>query len=205
MSRTDKDRPAWIQQYDLTTPASIHHDHTRGRCVEETFEYSRWRAGHGWSRNHRCWKVQLVEEPCPHDRKRDSLYRSPCYTLRRRFESWMFLNPMYEDRQLNPFVMEDHVHTRTVRHDDWSCYCDDWPETPTCEYFFDRRYIYYARRYYGVSVPRWYRAHIWYEPERTRERDVLRETAKAYNAGDDLEDWDFPNFQHRHGAGWYWD
>lgn len=62
-----------------------------------------------------------------------------------------------------------------------------------------------SQKYYGSRVPRWYRHHIWFEPERTQERDILGEMAKEYNALGELDDGDFPNHQHRHGAKWYWD
>lgn len=57
----------------------------------------------------------------------------------------------------------------------------------------------------GRHVPRWYVNHVWTEPERVRERDQLRNLAREYNAHGDLEDGDFPNWQHRRGATWYWD
>lgn len=57
---------------------------------------------------------------------------------------------------------------------------------------------------YGDGPPSWYRNHVWHAPERVRERDHLREAAKAYNAGDDLEDYDFPNFQARSCAKYYY-
>lgn len=54
-------------------------------------------------------------------------------------------------------------------------------------------------------VPHWYTHHVWFEPDRVRTRDTLRDMAKEYNALGVLEDGDFPNYQHRHGATWYWD
>lgn len=59
--------------------------------------------------------------------------------------------------------------------------------------------------YYTSSVPRWFRISTWYSPERRRERDVLHDAVREYNAGCDLEDFDFPNYQHRHRSQWYWD
>lgn len=58
-------------------------------------------------------------------------------------------------------------------------------------------------RYYS-TVPKWYVDHTWNNPERVRVRDRLREAAKSYNAGEELDDYDFPNHQHRHRARWLW-
>lgn len=61
------------------------------------------------------------------------------------------------------------------------------------------------RSWRSHGVPRWYRQHTWYEPERARERDVLREAAKEYNGSGDLDGYDLPNHQHRHRGRWWWD
>ena len=56
-------------------------------------------------------------------------------------------------------------------------------------------------------APHWYRHSTWTGPERTRERDSLREASKAYNShahDEDDFDYDFPNFQHRHRSTWMW-
>jgi hypothetical protein len=59
--------------------------------------------------------------------------------------------------------------------------------------------------YGSTAAPRWYTNHVWHAPERVRERDQLRAAAQLYNAGDDLEDFDFANVHHKHCArGWYW-
>ena len=48
MSRTDKDRPAWIKKFDPAYPTYVKHDHTTGECIEETLDgarnYGHWRA-----------------------------------------------------------------------------------------------------------------------------------------------------------------
>ena len=55
------------------------------------------------------------------------------------------------------------------------------------------------------SPPAWYRKAVWYAPERTRERNELRRAVAEYNSGDwDEFEFDFPNYQHRHGAEWTW-
>lgn len=61
-----------------------------------------------------------------------------------------------------------------------------------------------ARWLHVHGVPQWYVNHVWNNPERVRVRDRLKQYCKEYNAGDDLQDWDVPCWQHRHGATWYW-
>lgn len=62
-----------------------------------------------------------------------------------------------------------------------------------------------ARYLHVRAVPRWYVQHVWDNAERVRERDGLRKMVKEYNSNADLADGDFPNWQHRHCATWYWD
>lgn len=57
----------------------------------------------------------------------------------------------------------------------------------------------------SVGVPRWFRAHTWWEPERTRLRAGLRDAAKEYRATGGIDDCDLPGFQHRHCGRWAWD
>lgn len=45
---------------------------------------------------------------------------------------------------------------------------------------------------------------VWWGPERSRERNDLRAMAKEWNANHDLDEEDFPNYQHRHCATWWW-
>ena len=59
--------------------------------------------------------------------------------------------------------------------------------------------------YWRDSVPKWFRDHSWYNPERVRERDLLKDAKKLYNGDNDLEGFDFRNYQHRHQASWRWD
>jgi hypothetical protein len=58
---------------------------------------------------------------------------------------------------------------------------------------------------YGGSAPKWYTDRVWHNPERVRERDGLLAARRAYNAGDTLEDFDFPCPQGRHSATWNWE
>ena len=59
---------------------------------------------------------------------------------------------------------------------------------------------------YGEGPPRWYRNHVWHAPERVRERDDLAVARDLYNAGgpEALENFDFPNFQARNCAKYYY-
>lgn len=63
----------------------------------------------------------------------------------------------------------------------------------------------HTERLFGRYVPRWYTMHVWFEPERVRERDTLGEMVKEYNANGELADGDFPNYHHGHCARWWWD
>lgn len=54
-------------------------------------------------------------------------------------------------------------------------------------------------------VPKWYCDHVWHNVERVRTRDGLRDLAREYDTDGVLADGDFPNWQARHGAPWYWD
>lgn len=61
-----------------------------------------------------------------------------------------------------------------------------------------------ARWQHVNRVPKWYIQHVWTNPERVRVRDKLRDIKKNYEAWAYF-DGDFPNYQHRHMATWYWD
>ena len=58
---------------------------------------------------------------------------------------------------------------------------------------------------FGSHVPGWYVDHVWHNPERVRERDQLGKMVKEYIATGGIEDGDFPNWQARYSAVWYWD
>jgi hypothetical protein len=63
----------------------------------------------------------------------------------------------------------------------------------------------HVHKLFGKRMPRWYVEHVWHNPERVRERDSLDKLAKEYNATGGIEDGDFPNWQARGCASWYWD
>jgi|SRR5688572_12707337 hypothetical protein len=78
------------------------------------------------------------------------------------------------------------------------------PQTCTWEPVWPPKYSETLKLYGRRNAPRWFRRHVWEGPERTRQRATLGEMAKEYNATGELDDGDFPNYQHRHGAIWDW-
>lgn len=56
---------------------------------------------------------------------------------------------------------------------------------------------------YRGGPPAWFRRARWHGPERRRELTELGELAKLFRGGD-LENLDFANFQHHHGAAREW-
>jgi hypothetical protein len=77
-----------------------------------------------------------------------------------------------------------------------------WPSPTSC-YWALAHWVYSPYRGVG-GVPKWYRDSTWNNPERVRERDSLGDARKRWNAGDDLEDFDFACWA-RHREGGYWD
>lgn len=59
--------------------------------------------------------------------------------------------------------------------------------------------------WHSGNPPKDFIAGKWTRPERRRKRDTLREATKTYNTTGDLEGYDYPSFQHRHNATWWWD
>lgn len=180
MSRTDKDRPYRVRVRDEVDGYEIHHDHRSGVCRTPSVKDESTPAPKFWRHRVRCSKYERFEYRCTEDQPLFS-----CWT----YSAWLGA------------VRECCGHTRSVFHEDWLCSCDNWPEReePTCTYGFGpgRR-----NRYWDRGVPRWYRNANWYAPERTRERNELREAMKLANAGEMDDNFDFANPQHRHGAGW---
>lgn len=83
--------------------------------------------------------------------------------------------------------------------------------TPEASYFSGRdghtctwELEHYVFSPYGSGgVPKWYVRAFWHSPERTREREDLGAARRLYNAGDDLEDFDFANYRSgRSSARW---
>lgn len=111
-----------------------------------------------------------------------------------------------------------HMHTpryrhRTVPNADGSCDLADfhdraptlgwrgrWNNGPNCTWELEH----WVFSPWGGSAPHWYRRIRWHGPERARERADLREAAKLFNAGEDIDGFDFPSPQARHCATWEW-
>lgn len=194
MSKTDKDRPHWVKRVDPTLSPRIEHDHRSGECIEETFESLKRSATSSdrmWRYRHpkRCPRCELVTTFCtpPNDVRP--------YCSAGRVYSWM--------RSQIPLTCLGHQKWEITKPDEPCISCDAPREPdPTC--WFSYSPVSY-HRYYSSSVPGWYRHHIWFDPERGRERLELDSIRKAYNAGEDIDDFDFPNYQHRSCGQWYWD
>lgn len=83
----------------------------------------------------------------------------------------------------------------------------DIPQDRARSWWYDHPCVYFLHeKIHRINgVPKWFVDYVWNNPERTRVRDDLRELAKEYNATLDIDDYDFPNYQHRNQALWYWD
>lgn len=195
MSRTDKDRPAWVQKFDPTVRSIVRHDHTKGECREETLSDARLDAAGGHRRHHRCAKVQVIVEYCTR--------KAPRQRPGTVFKCWDFVGGPYDPvLGLQPRPCEGH---RVVTRDESiDCSCDRWPEREpvTCDRWFNLGYCDAVSKFYGEHPPREFVHAVWWGPDRARVRDELVDARKRYNAGDD--DVDVENRQHRHSAGWLW-
>lgn len=78
------------------------------------------------------------------------------------------------------------------------------PRTCTWEPVWPSRYMDTLKLYGRRNPQRWFRRHVWEGVERTRQRAILGKMAKEHNATGELDDGDFPNYQHRHSAIWLW-
>ena len=207
MAHTDKDRPYWVRIRDYNI---IQHDHTRGVCIVDDDRRNRWAAWrHHW-RN--CAKRVRVEWECT---------KADPYRPRRWHYSWMY-GGIYRDNDLcwdwacgcaipDSWKREPHACTARVRtqclghvsietHAEIPCVCDDKPEPATC--FPEEPSSWRYSCFGGGGVPHDYVRARWHGPERRREREDLRDAARLYNAGEDLEDFDFVNRQARSSARW---
>lgn len=183
MSRTDKDRPWDVQCHDETLAIYIDHDHRLGACVIDGIT---WRV---FQNHYRTCKKSL---------------RGVLYCTRKN----PIISGSYFPKQLCWYTKWDGTRIGCVGHRmvdydrDIPCACDDFPPRSTCEYRIgggDRL------RVYPSIAPKWYTDHRWNNPERVRERDQLNSARHLYNTDPEfIDDFDFPNPQHRHGATWDW-
>jgi hypothetical protein len=128
----------------------------------------------------------------------------------------------YRVRAADPHEPRVAVHSHVPRWSrrpkagdaDYDCdlpdYHDRTPEDATTRrYTWNSPNCYWQMPYwvfspYGGGPPKWYRDHVWTNPERLRERLELGEARKRWNAGDLLEDFDFACWAN-HREGGYWD
>lgn len=74
---------------------------------------------------------------------------------------------------------------------------DERGEDITCGWQLDAKH-------WSSNAPKWYRDHVYINPARTHEREVLTEARKEWN-GSGHTDLEPEPRQHRHGAAWlYW-
>jgi hypothetical protein len=219
VSKTDKDRPDWVIRHTEGFPLS--HDHRHGECVIETLEYARnynagsnrptWRhkrsPKHGHYEEYYCtrkdpfvkttWSYRWLHaaEPVRYNLKNEAT----CWAFWRDYDPE---SPTYHEYRSTQCV---GPHRRWIEHENVDCeVCA--VERPTCDPSWYGEVI--GWRYwtaYGTrnkSLSEWCKMEF-HGPERRRERDSLREDLKAYNAGDELADWDFENRQGRRSVQWH--
>ena len=209
MSRTDKDRPYRVQIMDETDGSYIDHDHRLGYCSTPP-NYMTWRElRQEYEPNHNCNKVLRGVLYCSKKRPLTRNYRvtnayfayARNYWEKKCWSSWLAIDEngdTYHER------IQCEGHQVLTREPDNPCICDDFEPYPLCGFALPDGT---RPRYYSRPAPKWYRDHIWYNPERVRERDELRKAAALYNAGgweDEDFDFDFPNNHHKHMGVWYW-
>lgn len=189
MSRTDKDRPYWVQNAEI---GRIDHDHRDGECVVQDLT----EPAHFWRRHHwrHCKKYVTIEWRCTKaEPNRDCRGVRTCWTGRYVWSDVPGDSPV--------FVWTQCVgHSRREKDESIPCTCDDEPDAPTCT-------LAWSLLAYGRGAPpKWYRRYSFYGPERQRERAELGEYRKRFNAvGWEAEDeWDFANRQARSGAKYCW-
>lgn len=208
MSRTDKDRPAWVQVQDAARGV-LEHDHRDGRCEPSDDRRDRWG---GWRHHYHkfCKKYELIEWTCtkaePFIDESRAWLRSVAGRddARRCWKSYL----VHEEpgNLYSPLRWESVQcvgHHRWERHDDWPCSCDDrstatcFPEAPA-----DSSWGHYVRG----GVPSEFVRRYYHKPERAREREALGDARRRWNSGEDLEGSDpLPERQARNSCRWlYW-
>lgn len=224
MSRTDKDLPYRIREYE---DGYVDHDHRGGECRVESREQAltpTWRRYHQHYRV--CQKYEVVPDPCKgallvtaRSAERTSWgairhYRKD--TCSAALEELVFLWETYntwlpaEDekstrRKFARYAAGkrhfcDREHTRRVYHPEWPCTCDDTPPAATCDYRLSRAD---GGGYCQGGVPTWYCRETYHRPQRREARDVLNAARRDYNANGDTEI-EPVNRQARNEARWAW-
>lgn len=221
MSRTDKDRPWWVTNFQ-DGPELYDHDHRYGKCIEESLELVKFHNGY-WrhARHHDCNKSYVAYVSCNRQmvngRKENVYelgYESAGYWLRDiepKKTCWHFTCDC-EHEPYEPYVYfcKQRYFVACTGHYVWvsdrnaECVCDDWPERPTCDRVGVPEGRGGYRRYTWGGVPSEFVRTYYHKPERARERK-LNDYAREYNTYGELEDGDFDNRQARNSARWlYW-
>ena len=219
MSRTDKDRPYRLREYD---DGYIDHDHRSGECRVESREQALMPTWRHMTRHYRnCKKYEIVAKPCRGAVLSDIIVgrwgagykRGACGHACRSLETkrmhvsdpttyWLervrFFNRYGNDRVR--FFCAEGVHDERVYHADWPCVCDDTPPGSTCDYRLSRAD---GGGYCIGGVPTWYCRETYHRPQRREMRDVLNSARRDYNANGDT-DIEPVNRQARNSAHWSW-
>ena len=213
MSRTDKDRPWWVTNFQ-DGPELYDHDHRNGVCIEETLEYAKWAQHRSW--RHTCKKRTTWLEYCTkaEAHAKRSPYRvygernyDKCWTTTCDHPRYMYRTRTYHDTWGCP----DATRRQCAGHREYgwdasiACSCDDFPPRPTCDRTaVDDRNGTRRWRYTWGGVPSEFVRTYYHKPERARERS-LNDYAREYNTYGELEDGDFDTRQARNSARWlYW-
>lgn len=212
MSRTDKDRPWWVQVED-EAHGLIDHDHRTGVCIISNDRRDRfgWRNnGHHHWRN--CKKRVEVHYTCTKDdpyrlgysrwtQSRGFFRRQTCWTTVCNCaipEAWR--------DEVHGCTSQTRVqcigHTRIEHDPTIPCSCDDWPPRPTCT---PTTAFGSWSAYIRGGVPSDFVRKVYHRPERAKARAALDNLRRRYNAGQDLEDESYESNQARNSARWiYW-
>ncbi len=215
MSRTDKDRPWWVQNFQ-DGPELYDHDHRSGKCIEESLDYAKWSQHRGRHRD--CKKYLTWTEYCTKAEAYVGHKKNPHPTHGERNYGKCWVT-MCDHRPYNWVTREHHytsICSDAYRHQcaghrehrwDYSipCTCDDFPPRPTCDRIaVDNKNGSRRWRYTWGGVPSEFVRTYYHKPERARERN-LHDYVREYNTYGDLEDGDFENRQARNSARWiYW-
>jgi hypothetical protein len=227
MSRTDKDRPWWVQNFQ-DGPELYDHDHHNGECIEETLEYAQWAQSRPY-RHKNCNKRVRVDFTCrpakvngkrsivfsvevPESRYSYYPYGYSYANVNRKKICWDLTcdcgHPA--DDYTGRWNCELKYRTECFGHyyiyfdRDIPCTCDTWPERPTCSRTRAEGTKGGYRRYTWGGVPSDFVRAYYHRPERARERQ-LKDYVNEYNTYGELEDGDFENRQARNSCRWiYW-
>lgn len=215
MSRTDKDRPWWVTNFQ-DGPELYDHDHRNGECIEETLEYRKW-ANHRGHR-HSCNKYLTWTEYCTkaeayaahkkgYTYSRNARDHRECWITACDHSSYNWKTRQHHFRGSCPDAYRRQCVGHRAYRWDYSipCTCDDFPLRPTCDRTsVDDKNGTRRWRYTWGGVPSEFVRTYYHKPERARERK-LNDYAREYNTYGELEDGDFENRQSRSSARWlYW-